>query len=66
MSYNENPKVSYSGVNFLELLGLLFIGLKLMGVIDWSWWYVTMPLYLPLIIVLVIFLGAIILKVMLR
>jgi hypothetical protein len=66
MSYNENPKVSYSGVSFFELLGLLFIGLKLMGVIDWSWWYVTMPLYLPLIIVLVIFLGAIILKVMLR
>ncbi len=66
MSYNENPKPSYYGVNFFELLGLLFIGLKLMGVIDWSWWYVTMPLYLPLIIILVIFLGAIILKVIFR
>ena len=66
MSYNEKPKVSYSGVNFLELLGLLFIGLKLMGVIDWSWWYVTMPLYLPLIIILIIFLGAIIFKVIFR
>lgn len=33
------------GVGFLTLLGLLFIGLKLSHVIDWSWWYVTMPLW---------------------
>lgn len=32
-------------VGFFGLLGLLFIGLKLGGVIDWSWWLVTMPLY---------------------
>lgn len=29
----------------LGLLGLLFVGLKLTGYIDWSWWYVTMPFY---------------------
>lgn len=33
------------GVSFLTLLGLLFIGLKLTHVIEWSWWYVTMPLW---------------------
>ena len=32
-------------VGFLGLLGLLFIGLKLGGFIDWSWWYVTLPLW---------------------
>ena len=26
-------------------LFLLFLGLKLTGQIDWSWWYVTMPLW---------------------
>jgi len=30
---------------FLPFLGLLFIGLKLTGHIDWSWWWVTSPLW---------------------
>jgi len=30
---------------FLPLLGLLFIALKLTGVIAWSWWLVLLPLY---------------------
>lgn len=32
-------------VGFLGLLGLLFIGLKLGGAIDWSWWVVLLPLW---------------------
>lgn len=32
-------------MNFFGALGLLFIGLKLADVIDWSWWLVTLPLY---------------------
>lgn len=27
------------------LLGVLFVGLKLAGVIDWSWWWVTAPFW---------------------
>jgi hypothetical protein len=38
-------------VNFLGMLGLLFIALKLMGYIDWSWWLVTLPLWGGLVIV---------------
>lgn len=30
------------------LLFLLFLGLKLTGVITWSWWAVTAPLWGPL------------------
>lgn len=33
------------GIGFFGLLGILFIGLKLTGVIDWSWWWVTAPLW---------------------
>ncbi len=29
----------------LFLLFLLFLGLKLCGVITWSWWWVTAPLW---------------------
>ena len=34
-------------VSFLELLGLLLVGLKLHGSIEWSWWAVLCPLYVP-------------------
>lgn len=32
-------------IGFLGLLGIVFIILKLTGVIDWSWWWVTSPLW---------------------
>ena len=32
-------------IGFFGLLGLLFIGLKLGAVIDWSWWWVLSPLW---------------------
>jgi len=34
---------------FLELLLLLFIGLKLSGFINWSWWWVMSPLWTPIL-----------------
>lgn len=39
-------------MSFLGLLAVLFIGLKLTEFIDWSWWFVLMPVYLPVIIVI--------------
>lgn len=33
-------------IGFLGLLGLVFIVLKLTNVIDWSWWWVTFPLWI--------------------
>lgn len=41
--------------SFLTLLGLLFIGLKLGHVINWSWWYVTMPLWIGVPIIIIFF-----------
>jgi len=32
---------------FLDNLTLLFIGLKLAEIIDWSWWFVLAPLIVP-------------------
>lgn len=32
-------------VSAITLLGVLFVGLKLGGVIDWSWWWVTLPFW---------------------
>ena len=33
------------GVGFFTLLGLLFIGLKLAGLVDWAWWVVLAPIW---------------------
>lgn len=46
---SENKQVvSSRGIGFFSLLGLLFIGLKLTGYINWSWWLVLLPLYGPI------------------
>lgn len=54
---------SSGGIGLFGLLGVLFVGLKLTGYIDWSWWYVTLPFWggiaLGLAIVAVVALGAI-------
>lgn len=41
------------GVGFTGLLTILFIGLKLGGVIDWSWWWVLSPLWIPTALVII-------------
>jgi ABC-type polysaccharide/polyol phosphate export permease len=39
---------SSGSIGFGGALALLFIALKLAGVIDWSWWWVTSPIWIPL------------------
>lgn len=34
------------GGSFATLLTVLFIGLKLLGKITWSWWWVVSPLWI--------------------
>jgi hypothetical protein len=36
---------SSSGATTVGLLGVLFVGLKLTGFINWSWWWVTAPFW---------------------
>lgn len=43
------------GIGFFGLLTILFIGLKLMNYIDWSWYLVLLPLYGPVVLALIIF-----------
>lgn len=43
-----------AGVSLLEVLQLLFIVLKLIGSISWSWWWVWSPTLIPLGLVLIV------------
>lgn len=39
--------IKFSGL-LTTLLAVLFIGLKLTNYIDWSWWWVLAPLWVPI------------------
>lgn len=53
MKENKSSTVNISGL-FSTLLTVAFIVLKLCHVIDWSWWWVLSPLWIPLVIALLI------------
>jgi hypothetical protein len=40
-------------LNFAGALLLIFITLKLTGVVDWSWWWVMSPLWITVVIAIV-------------
>lgn len=42
---SNSTMASSGGVVVLGRLGVVFVTLKLVGVIDWSWWWVTMPFW---------------------
>ena len=54
MSKEQN--VSYSGgIGFTGLLTIVFVILKLLGKINWSWWWVLSPLWISFLLVMVFF-----------
>ena len=48
------------GIGFMGALFITFLVLKLTNVIDWSWWWVTAPLWAGIALGLLIFLIIII------
>jgi hypothetical protein len=56
---NESNPIVVRGTSFPTLLTVLFIALKLCGIIDWSWWWVLSPIPITLGIALVVFAGVI-------
>ena len=51
---------SRGGVGFITLLGLLFIGLKLAGFVDWAWWVVLAPIWGQLALIALLFVALVI------
>ena len=41
------------GLNLPGVLFVIFLVLKLTNTIDWSWWWVTSPLWIPLALAVV-------------
>lgn len=53
----SNTTTQRGGIGFCGMLTILFIGLKLGNIIDWSWWWVLAPMWLPLTVVVGIMLA---------
>lgn len=55
---SARASASSGGIGVLSLLGILFVALKLLGKIDWSWWWVLAPFWMPTAILLLVALVA--------
>lgn len=50
MKVNNNS----NGIGFVGALTIAFIVLKLMKIIDWSWWWVLSPLWISALVAIVV------------
>lgn len=59
-TYNAS---SSSGIGFTGLLTILFIALKLLGKISWSWFWVLSPIWISVLIFFIIIIIMMIISV---
>jgi hypothetical protein len=52
-------KITPINSGILTILFVVFVTLKLTGNIDWSWWWVTSPLWLPVVILFITIIGVV-------
>lgn len=50
-------EIKIGNFRFSTILFIVFLVLKLTHVIDWSWWWVTSPLWIPIAITILIYVG---------
>ena len=65
---SDKTSSSSGGIGFAGLLAIVFITLKLLGKIDWSWWWVLSPLWgsvlLGVVILVIVFAVAVIANIL--
>jgi hypothetical protein len=54
----KQKQTEVSGISFMGMLTVAFIVLKLTNHIDWSWWWVLSPLWLPVTIAIALYIIA--------
>ena len=50
----DSSSSSSGGIGFPGLLTCIFVTLKLLGKIDWSWWWVLSPLWISVLVFLAV------------
>lgn len=51
---SDKSAQAQTGLNLGTVLFLVFLVLKLTNYIDWSWWWVTSPLWIPVSLLLLV------------
>lgn len=52
--YDKFNKQTSTSAGLCDILLVVFIVLKLCHVIDWSWWWVLAPFWIPLLIAIIV------------
>ena len=47
MTNNNTNQASTGGISFAGILTIVFVVLKLTHLINWSWWWVLSPIWIP-------------------
>ena len=63
VTVNNSNNRTGGGISFTGLLTIVFIVLKLLGVITWSWVWVLSPIWITLVLVLIAVFIAVIVTV---
>lgn len=50
---SSSSSSSSGGIGFVGLLTIVFITLKLLNVINWSWWWVVSPIWITASLVII-------------
>ena len=53
---DKNYNANNTGVGILGVLLIIFIVLKLVGVVTWSWWVVLIPLWIEIGLLIIVIL----------
>lgn len=48
----NNGKNMPNGLGIADVLAVVFVVLKLVGVINWSWWWVLSPLWISIALII--------------
>ena len=65
--YNKKTAAAANGgMKFCDVLLIVFIVLKLCKVINWSWWWVLSPFWIPLGLAVILLLISVIIKLIIK
>ena len=60
--FSDNYNTNHIGLTFFDVLTLIFITLKLTGIIDWSWWWVISPILIDFGLIALVLLILLLIK----
>ncbi len=64
---NKAKNGTIKGASLSVKIGSVLIILKLVGVIDWSWWWITIPFWgPPIFVLLAVIIGVVLFKIIIK